>query len=124
MKHKEVLVGNQQHPLMEQVYTILDSRIQYIEYQAKNQCRFQQVDPCPSNEVNDKPLASDLLIQNFDKMLSYLQDLNQSLKLLQILKSWLKDDNVQTVFNLLTNRNYLNFTEEGLENYLKESSIG
>jgi hypothetical protein len=119
MKHNETLVCLQSKRLIEQVYTILDSRIQYIEYQAQKNCHIQDLNlASPLEQANEKT-GSEVLIQNFDKMLNYLQELNKSLKLLQILKSWLKDDNVQVIFNLLNNKGYMNYTEEALENYLK-----
>ncbi len=120
MKHNERLVGSNGNQLMEQVYTILDSRIQYIEYEAQKQCKFQG-DSTPNFDCIDNHAES--LLNNFDRMLAYLQELNQSLKLLQILKSWLKDDNVQLIFNLLNNKRYLNYSEESLENYLKGEVI-
>lgn len=123
MKHNELLVYPKGNQLMEQVYTILDSRIQYMEYQAKKQCNFEGINEIylSNSTSTSSPTAS--LIDNFDQMLVHLQELNQSLKLLQILKHWLKDDNVQLVFQLLNNKTYLNYTEESLESYLKGKNV-
>ncbi len=112
MKHTNNVISLAGNPLLQEVYTILDSRIQYIEYQAQNQFKFKK-----SRE------NSDSLINNFEQMLSLVKELNRRLKLLQILKSWLKDDTVQIIFQLLTNKKYLNFSEENLEEILKEGVI-
>jgi len=112
MKHANNVISLSGNPLLQEVYIILDSRIQYIEYQAQNQFKFR-----------NSAQTSDCLINNFEQMLTLIKELNHRLKLLQILKSWLKDDTVQIILQLLTNKKYLKYSEKNLEEILKDGVI-
>ena len=112
MKHKNNPISLSGNRLLQEVYAILDSRIQYIEYQIQNQFKFRKT-------AN----TSDCLINNFEQMHKLINELNHRLKLLQTLKSWLKDDTVQIIFQLITNKKYLKYSEENLEEILKDGVI-
>jgi len=114
--------------LLKDVYSIIDSRIQYIEYQAhcrlKNCIRLSSLRPKPGVS-NSQPIHrnSDHLANNFDQMLSYVDSLTTPLKLLQILKSWLREDNISLIMTLLYNNTYLEYSEEHLEQILKKEAV-
>lgn len=100
--------------LFEEVYVILDSRIQYLEYKANN-----LMDYCLPKNLDVK--AS--ITQSFEQMMTKLKELSRSLKLLQILKSWLYKENASLVFDLLTNDKYLKYSEQKLERIIRKDCI-
>jgi len=113
--------------IIKDVYSIIDSRIQYIEYQAH--CRLRnsirnstQASPCEVSANSDKSTSA-ILANNFDQMLSFVSGLETPLKLLQILKTWLRDDNLALVMSLLYNNTYLKYSEAHLEKMLKEEAV-
>ncbi len=111
------------NPLLEQVYSILDSRIQFIDYQVENY--FNTCTNC-DNSASIKeltyhgPSAAKSLMQNYDNLLQFTGQLQDDLKLLQILRAWLKEETVQIVLDLLTNNKYLKYSEDKLEHLLKK----
>ncbi len=113
--------------LLKDVYSIIDSRIQYIEYQAH--CRLKHSISDGGHSTSDHaPNAgprstSDMLANNFDKMMHFVNGLTMPLKLLQILKSWLREDNVSLIMTLLYNNNYLQYSEDHLEELLKKEYV-
>lgn len=114
--------------LLKDVYSIIDSRIQYIEYQAhcrlKNSIHSSSLRP--NTEISNSRTVnctSDHLANNFDQMLTFVDSLTIPLKLLQILKSWLKEDNISLIMTLLYNNTYLEYSEEHLESILKNEKV-
>lgn len=110
--------------IIKDVYSIIDSRIQYIEYQAH--CRLRN---SISNSVRESSCeisiasndnTSAMLASNFDQMLTFVSGLEMPLKLLQILRTWLREDNLALVMSLLYNNTYLKYSEDHLEKMLKE----
>lgn len=110
-------------PLHAQVFSILDSRIQFIDFQVQryfNSCTNNLAQTSSSQIPYHGPTNNHNLVDNFDALLNYTEKLQNDLKLLQILKTWLKEETVQEVLDLLTNNKYLRFSEESLEQQLKE----
>jgi len=118
MKHTEKLFHLKGEQLLEEVYLILDSHIQYIEYQAQMRFSFKGKSSVETNHSSSG--SSDSLVSNFDRMLRYIGELNQSKKLLQTLRSWLCHENAYLILNLLNNQRYLAYTEENLETMLRK----
>lgn len=113
-------------PLLEQVYSILDSRIQYIDYQVQRY--FKNCTNCGDaasieTQTYRGPSTSKSLINNFENLLQYTGQLQDDLKLLQILRAWLKEETVQTVLDLLTGNKYLDYSEDRLEHLLKKEIL-
>ena len=111
------------NPLLEQVYSILDSRIQFIDYQVENY--FNTCTNCDASGSIEEltyhgPSTARSLMKNFDKLLQFTGQLQDDLKLLQILRAWLKEETLQIVLDLLTNNKYLNYSEDNLEHLLKK----
>ena len=118
--------GSSFNPLLEQVFSILDSRIQFIDHQVQRYFSSCTADfsSSPSSSIQySGPTISGLLVDNFDQLLSFTEKLQNDLKLLQILKAWLNEDSVQEILDLLTNNKYLNYSEENLEHLLKEKVL-
>ena len=114
------------NPLLEQVYSILDSRIQFIDYQVNKY--FNSCTNCDSsvafNEViYHGPSSTQSLMNNLENLLHFTDQLQGDLKLLQILRAWLKEETVQIVLDLLTNNKYLNYSEDKLEHLLKKEIL-
>jgi len=83
------------------VFSILDSRIQFLEYQIKEQ--FAQ------NQTVKNHLSA------YDKLMVFYTKTCKALKLLQILKEWVRDSNAAIILNLLNDDSYLNYSEKQLE---------
>ncbi len=118
--------GSETNPLMEQVYSILDSRIQFIDFQVQRyfkSCTTTISDESKVETTYCGPSGSNLLVNNLDEILNYTEELHNDLKLLQTLKAWLKEETVQEILDLLTNNKYLSFSEEKLEYLLKQKAL-
>ena len=104
------LYSSNTNPLLEQVYSILDSRIQFIDYQVHNY--FNDCTNCDTSASIEAlayhgPSTTKSLINNLDNLLQFTGQMQEDLKLLQILRVWLKEETVQVVLDLLTNNKYL-----------------
>ena len=129
MKHYLHLYGatpSSNDPLIEQVYSILDSRIQFIDYQVHNY--FNSCTNCDASASIEEltyhgPSTSKTLMNNFDSLLRFTGRLQEDLKLLQILRAWLKEETVQIVLDLLTNNKYLSYSGDKLEHLLKKEIL-
>jgi len=84
------------------VFSILDSRIQFLEYQIKAQFD-------PQNQTVKNHLSA------YDKLMVFYTKTCKALKLLQILKEWVRDSNAAIILNLLNDDSYLNYSEKQLE---------
>ncbi len=114
------------NPLLEQVYSILDSRIQFIDYQVENY--FNTCTNCDASTSMEEltyhgPSTAKSLMKNLDDLLQFTGHLQDDLKLLQILQAWLKEETVQIVLDLLTNNKYLSYSEDNLEHLLKKEIL-
>ena len=113
--------------IIKDVYSIIDSRIQYIEYQAH--CRLRNSISNSLREsscevsITSNDNTSAMLATNFDQMLTFVSGLEIPLKLLQILRTWLSEDNLALVMSLLYNNTYLKYSEDHLEKMLKEEVV-
>ena len=110
------------NPLLEQVYSILDSRIQFIDYQVHNY--FNDCTNCDASASIEAlayhgPSTTKTLINNLDNLLQFTGQMQEDLKLLQILRVWLKEETVQIILDLLTNNKYLKYSEDRLVHLLK-----
>ncbi|MDG1434497.1 MAG: hypothetical protein P8M17_01035 [Saprospiraceae bacterium] len=88
------------------VFSILDSRIQFLEYQINLQFTLQ-------NKSAKNQLTA------YEKLMVFYEKTSDALKLLQILKEWVRADNAFIIFNLLQNDEYLNYSETQLEKKIR-----
>ncbi len=113
--------------IIKDVYSIIDSRIQYIEYQAhcrlRNSIKNSVQVSTAKTAMGSNSDTSTMLANNFDQMLSFVSGLETPLKLLQILKTWLREDNLALIMSLLYNNTYLKYSEDHLEQMLKEERV-
>ncbi|MFK7810022.1 MAG: hypothetical protein AB8F74_19610 [Saprospiraceae bacterium] len=109
-------------PAVLKVHSILDAKIKDIEYQT--QCNFQDcfcgknIAPGPASEDRAKSLT-----QNFELMLQQVEERTAELKQLQIIKCWLRKENLMQVAELLQNDTYLSHSEDALESMLKKGAL-
>jgi len=99
-----------QSTLASMVFSILDSRIQFLEYQINVQF-------APQNQSSTNHLVA------YEEFMDFYGKTSRALKLLQILKEWVRADNASTVFHLLQNDEYLNYSENQLERKIKIKSF-
>ncbi len=127
MRHYQFVDGSPPsgaNPLLVQVYEILDSRIQFIDYQVQryySQC----ISRTPQKVTDDNycgPSSIQSLVANFDDLLHYTLRLQDDLKLLQTLRTWLKEETLAAVLDLLTDNKYLNYNGLELESLLQEQA--
>ncbi len=95
-----------QPTLASTVFSILDSRIQFLEYQINVQL-------APQNQSSQNHLKV------YEEFMDFYAKTSRALKLLQILKEWVRADNASTVFHLLQNDEYLNYSENQLERKIR-----
>lgn len=109
--------------LVESVFAIIDSRIQYLEYQ--NDKRFKSYFKNKEQEdiVNLELQKSQSLLNNFEDFLTHLSSSSKSIKKLLFLRNSLLIENAGLVLDLLTDDHYLRFTEERLNLLLDKRSV-
>ena len=100
------------NPLMEQVFCILDSKIQFIDFKVQryfNSCTSEFTAEHKNQSTYLGPSSSNSLVNSLEQLLSFTEELQNDLKLLQTLKAWLKEETAQDILDLLTNNKYLSF---------------
>jgi len=95
-----------QHTLASTIFSILDSRIQFLEYQINVQF-------APQNQSSKNHLIA------YEKFMDFYEKTSSALKLLQILKEWVRADNAATIFHLLQDDEYLKYSENQLEKKIR-----
>ncbi|MEO1518812.1 MAG: hypothetical protein AAFV95_27605 [Bacteroidota bacterium] len=102
--------------LIDQVFAIIDSRIQYLEYENDQMLRGCFDGPAPSDteQTDSKPSGSGGIVHHFDTFMAHARDIGRSLKLLFFLRTHLLRENARIVLDLLTNNRYLKYNEEHL----------
>ena len=101
-----IATNKSQSTLASTVFSILDSRIQFLEYQINVQF-------APQNQSSQNHLAV------YEEFMDFYTKTSKALKLLQILKEWVRTDNASTIFHLLQNDEYLNYSENQLERKIR-----
>ncbi|MEM1318637.1 MAG: hypothetical protein AAGG75_00205 [Bacteroidota bacterium] len=125
MKHarklsKTVPLPTMEYSLLESVYAIIDSRIQFLEYQNDKLFRSylkkgeEDADVLHLN-LNSGPRS---LLNNFEDLLGQIAKSSRSVKLLLFLRTHLLTENARLVLDLLTSDKYLNYSEDTLNQML------
>lgn len=107
--------------MLSATFSILESKIQHIEYQA--QCNLQDCVFRDSKIPGSSIDTATNLTQNLEWMLQQIKLRSSELKRLQLIRCWLREENLAKVMELLEGDNYLIHTEEGLEKMLKRSGL-
>jgi len=103
--------------LFNDVFQILDSRIQYIEYQLSKLSRQSLIAGQNTQLVEPESLFS------IEITFKQIELHNRSLKLLILLRSRLSILNAPIVFGLLTDSKYLDYDEEDLRMELGDEDL-
>ena len=102
MDYSQTVLNSIQPQLTQTVFSIIDSRIQFLEYQMNVQFDFQK-------QKKENHLAA------YEQLMDFYDESSKALKLLQILKEWVRKDNALLIFDLLQNDAYMNYSERTLE---------
>ena len=116
--HAEVATNTH---LVDQVFGIIDSRIQYLEFQNNcfvDQC-FQVETTTSSPSTSDDATPRHYLLRQFDQLMDYARQASSTLRLLYLLRSLLLPKNATLVLELLSNNRYLDYSEERLQFLLR-----
>jgi len=73
----------------------------------------------PDLSNSSLPNSQDFLLEELDRMLRNINDINADIKRLQTLKVWLCVENATTIGNLLQGNAYLDYDEEQLEKIIR-----
>ena len=90
------------NPLAPTVFSILDSRIQFLEHQIEN-----QFDP--------QKQSSNYCVTAYEQLMNFYTQTCKALELLQTLKEWVSEKNAAIILNLLQNDAYLGYSENQIE---------
>lgn len=94
------------NPLAPTVFSILDSRIQFLEFQIKSQFEPQQQ-------------PSGYCVTAYEQLMNFYAKTCKALKLLQTLKEWVSENNAAIILNLLQDDAYLAYSENQIEEMIR-----
>jgi len=111
----------QKSNLKETVFAIIDSRIQFIEYQQNSLLKdYTQTPLAESKSVKEPSIPTDRsLAGRLDIMIEKIELFSKRLKFLLILRSHLSKENATIILNLLTNNQYLDYSPDHLKETLQ-----
>jgi len=108
--------------MVEHVYGIIDSKLQFLDYQIKETIK-NQFGELP-NEIGERnflaPNVSSSLDENH-KLLDTIEAYSKNLRLLLLMRTTLTYLSAETAFYLLTSERYLDFSEEQLTIIMEEA---
>jgi hypothetical protein len=108
--------------LLNDVFQILDSRIQYIEYQSSKLSRqsllFHKNNPATNSSIGTGSLTNAESLFSIEMTFKQIELHNRSLKLLLLLRKNLTVLNAPIIFELLTDSKFLDYDEEELTKQL------
>lgn len=105
----------------EHVYGIIDSKIQFLDFQIKEMIKIKLGKSPQEIMVQEEHLPS---IDNFEmdnKILDFLEAYSRNISLLLLMRTTLTYLSAETTFHLLTNDKYMDFTESQLRTVLEEA---
>ncbi|MEM6965606.1 MAG: hypothetical protein AAF573_12620 [Bacteroidota bacterium] len=108
--------------MVENVYSIIDSKIQFMDYQIKEmiKAKLGKLPKGISEDVNFLPehLAN---LSESDRMLAGLEAYSRNMSLLLLMRTSLTYLSAETAFFLLSNDKYLDFSEKQLRVIMEEA---
>ena len=108
--------------MVEQVYGIIDSKIQFMDFQIKEmiQINFGKL---PEEILEGINFLSEHLpdLPIDERILDSIEAYSRNISLLLLMRTTLTYLSAETAFNLLTNDKYLDFTEKQLRTIMEEA---
>ena len=108
--------------MVEHVYGIIDSKLQFLDYQIKETIK-NQFGELP-NEIGERDFLSPNVSTSLDsdhKILDTIEAYSKNLRLLLLMRTTLTYLSAETAFYLLTSERYLDFTEDQLTIIMEEA---
>ena len=108
--------------MVEHVYRIIDSKLQFLDYQIKETIK-NQFGELP-NEIGERDFLSPNVSTSLDsdhKILDTIEAYSKNLRLLLLMRTTLTYLSAETAFYLLTSERYLDFTEDQLTIIMEEA---
>lgn len=102
--------------LKEHIYSFIDSKLQFINYQINKQIKSFKVDD--SKSVSFQLPENNTYSSRFEDVLERIEVFSKMKSKLLIIRKKLSYHNAQLSFELLTDNKYLKHTEKHLENML------
>ena len=106
--------------LKETVYAIIDSRIQFIEYEQNSLLQKHITHHSLFCETHAEDYPASKKIKKLEEMINRIEQFNKTLKQLLLLRSQLRKDNTRLIFNLLTNSKYKEYSFDALKQILEK----
>lgn len=108
--------------MVENVYSIIDSKIQFMDYQIKEMIK-TKLGRLPKGISEDVNFLPDHLLKlsESDRMLAGLEAYSRNMSLLLLMRTSLTYLSAETAFFLLSNDKYLDFTEKQLRIIMEEA---
>ncbi len=107
--------------MVEHVYGIIDSKIQFMDFQIKEMIKTKLGKLPHEIMIQEGFLPSLGDFPHDDKILIFLEAYSRNISLLLLLRTSLTYLSAETAFHLLTNDKYMDFTEEQLRTVLEEA---
>jgi len=109
--------------IIENIYAIIDSKLQYLEYQTKRLIQvildLDSTNTIPDNEPIDPQTLQSMMIED-ELVLVHIEKTSSIKKMLIILRTQLTNANASLIFKLLSGDEFLKYNEKGLKALLKE----
>ena len=108
--------------MVEHVYGIIDSKIQFMDFQIKEMIKVT-LGKLPHNKLLDEEFILPSLdnLPNDNRILDTLEAYSRNISLLLLMRTTLTYVSAETAFYLLTNDKYLDFTEGQLRTVMEEA---
>lgn len=105
--------------LMDQLYGILDSKIQYQEFKINQAVKsYVDMDPLMGGASRTKEDFSFVpILKNNSRVLENIDSASHLIKLLFIIRKRLTHENAKLVLDLMSEKKFEHFTPEGLKDY-------
>jgi len=108
--------------MVEHVYGIIDSKLQFLDYQIKSTIQ-NQFGELPS-EIGERDFLAPKVANSLDdnhKILDTIEAYSKNLRLLLLIRTTLTYLSAETAFYLLTSERYLDFSEKQLTIIMEEA---
>ncbi len=105
----------------EHVYGIIDSKIQFLDFQIKEMIKIKLGKSPQEIMVQEEHLPSIDSFEMDNKILDFLEAYSRNISLLLLMRTTLTYLSAETTFHLLTNDKYMDFTESQLRTVLEEA---
>ncbi|MFT6319640.1 MAG: hypothetical protein ACJAT4_000557 [Granulosicoccus sp.] len=107
--------------MVEHVYGIIDSKIQFLDFQIKEMIKTKLGKSPQEIMIQEGYLSSLDNLTKDDKILDFLEIYSRKISLLLLMRTTLTYLSAETAFFLLTNDKYMDFTEMQLRTVLEEA---